>query len=64
MQIYSVVNGVAHVVICTKNANINEVLLEKELADCCEENYMSKVRRKSENEKKTKCFARDYILRI
>lgn len=36
-------NGVAHVVIYAKSVNINEVLIDKELADCCEENYMSKV---------------------
>lgn len=49
-QIYSVVNGVAHVVIWAKKVNINEILIEKELADCCEENYMSKVREASEME--------------
>lgn len=39
-------NGVAHVVINAKDVNINKLLIEKELADSCEENYMSKVRAK------------------
>lgn len=46
VQIYSVVNGVAHVVIFARGANINEILIDEELADVCEENYMSKVQEK------------------
>lgn len=44
LQIYSVVNGVAHVVIYARSLNINGALVDKGFADCCEENYMSKVR--------------------
>lgn len=58
LQIYSVVNGVAHVVIYARNVNINVALIDEELADCCEENYMSKVR---EVWRENSC---DFIIRI
>lgn len=43
IQIYSVVERVAHVVLIANGANVNEFLVREGHARICEENYMSKV---------------------
>lgn len=43
MQVYSLVNKVARVTLYVNGENINEILLEKKLAERTEEDYMSKV---------------------